>query len=54
MDVEPPEVLKVPIVVPQKTLMGPGPSNCPPRVLQALSLPTLGHLHEETLKVKSI
>ena len=29
---------------PQKVLLGPGPSTVPPRVLQALSLPVMGHL----------
>ena len=29
---------------PQRTLMGPGPSDVSPRVLQALSRPTIGHL----------
>lgn len=29
---------------PQRTLMGPGPSDVPPRVLGALARPTLGHL----------
>ncbi len=29
---------------PQRTLMGPGPSDVPPRVLEALSRPTIGHL----------
>lgn len=51
MDFPPPESLKIPLVVPLKTLLGPGPSNCPPRVLQALSLPILGHLHPECTKV---
>jgi alanine-glyoxylate transaminase/serine-glyoxylate transaminase/serine-pyruvate transaminase len=29
---------------PQRTLMGPGPSDVNPRILQALSRPTIGHL----------
>lgn len=29
---------------PRRTLMGPGPSDVPPRVLEALSRPTVGHL----------
>ncbi len=29
---------------PQRTLMGPGPSDIYPRVLQAQSRPTVGHL----------
>src|ERR1043166_5302076 len=29
---------------PQRVLMGPGPSNVAPRVLQAMAQPTIGHL----------
>ena len=29
---------------PQRTLMGPGPSDVPARVLGALARPTIGHL----------
>lgn len=29
---------------PQRTLMGPGPSDVPPRVLAAMAQPTIGHL----------
>ena len=29
---------------PQRTLMGPGPSDVNPRILEALSRPTIGHL----------
>src|SRR5210317_161070 len=32
---------------PTRTLMGPGPSDVSPRVLQALSRPTIGHLDPE-------
>src|SRR3954470_3934014 len=32
------------INVPQRTLLGPGPSDVPPRVLEALAKPTIGHL----------
>ena len=38
----PPEELKKPIAVPARLLCGPGPANCPPRVLQAGSLPLIG------------
>lgn len=31
--------------------MGPGPSNCPPRVLNASALPLIGHLHPEMFKI---
>jgi alanine-glyoxylate transaminase/serine-glyoxylate transaminase/serine-pyruvate transaminase len=30
--------------IPQRTLLGPGPSDTPPRVLAALARPTIGHL----------
>jgi alanine-glyoxylate transaminase/serine-glyoxylate transaminase/serine-pyruvate transaminase len=30
--------------IPKRVLMGPGPSDVPPRVLEALSRPTIGHL----------
>uniref|UniRef100_A0A6M2DD09 Alanine--glyoxylate aminotransferase n=1 Tax=Xenopsylla cheopis TaxID=163159 RepID=A0A6M2DD09_XENCH len=51
LDVSPPSVLREELVVPEKLLMGPGPSNCPPRVLQAMSKPVLGHLHPECTKI---
>lgn len=46
-----PAVLREPLVVPNKLLMGPGPSNAPQRVLDAMARPILGHLHPETLKI---
>jgi len=51
MTVVPPPSLAKPINVPQKTLMGPGPSNVSDRVLQAQALPTLGHLHPEFCQI---
>ncbi|ALC48637.1 Spat [Drosophila busckii] len=51
MEVPPPLVLKRPLFVPSKTLMGPGPSNCSQRVLEAMSNPVLGHLHPECLQI---
>jgi len=51
MEVPPPLVLKRPLYVPSKTLMGPGPSNCSHRVLEAMSNPVLGHMHPECLQV---
>src|SRR5215216_6611785 len=30
--------------IPQRILLGPGPSDVPPRILEALSRPTIGHL----------
>ena len=32
------------ILIPERVLLGPGPSNVPPRVLAAMSRPTIGHL----------
>ncbi|XP_044272069.1 alanine--glyoxylate aminotransferase-like [Tribolium madens] len=51
MDVAPPQELDQPLRVPSKTLMGPGPSNCSPRVMEALSRPILGHMHPEIFKI---
>lgn len=36
---------------PQRLLMGPGPSNAHPRVLQAMAAPLLGHLDPDFLQV---
>ena len=36
---------------PQRTLMGPGPSDVSPRVLGALSRPTIGHLDPKFLQL---
>ncbi|ESO82543.1 hypothetical protein LOTGIDRAFT_134376 [Lottia gigantea] len=47
----PPPSLLRPLDFPHKVLMGPGPSNCPPRVLAACALPMLGHLHPEFIKI---
>jgi len=37
--------------IPQRVLLGPGPSDVPPRVLEALARPTIGHLDPVFLKV---
>merc|ERR1712130_7879 len=42
-----PESLLKPLEVRRKLLMGPGPANCSPRVLNAASQPLLGHLHPD-------
>src|SRR5687768_11230682 len=34
----------MPIAIPQRVLLGPGPSDVPARVLEALARPTIGHL----------
>lgn len=46
-----PSCLQSPLDIPDKTLLGPGPSNVPDRVLKAIALPTVGHLHPEFCKV---
>ncbi|XP_033764057.1 serine--pyruvate aminotransferase-like [Pecten maximus] len=47
----PPASLLHPMNFPRKLLMGPGPSNCPPRILNASALPVLGHLHPEFTQI---
>src|SRR5580704_7189958 len=37
--------------VPQRTLLGPGPSEVPARILQALGQPTIGHLDPVFLEI---
>lgn len=39
------------IEIPSRILMGPGPANPNPRVLQAQALPLLGHMHPPFLKI---
>lgn len=38
-------------MITERTLMGPGPSDVPPAVLEALARPTIGHLDPEFLRV---
>lgn len=52
IDVPVPQCFATPIFVKEKRLLGAGPSNPPNDVLKALSLPMMGHLHPETLKVR--
>ena len=53
LPIPPPPSLATPLAVPEKLLMGPGPSNVSDRVLRAQALPTLGHLHPELTKVQT-
>ncbi|GFR93258.1 serine--pyruvate aminotransferase [Elysia marginata] len=48
---QPPARLLQPLTVPNKILMGPGPSNAYPRVLAAGSLPLIGHLQTEFYEI---
>ncbi|MDH5436113.1 MAG: alanine--glyoxylate aminotransferase family protein, partial [Gammaproteobacteria bacterium] len=36
---------------PQRTLMGPGPSDVNPRILEAMSRPTIGHLDPKFIEM---
>lgn len=52
MDIEnPPACLLKPLVTVDKVLLGPGPSNSPQRVLEAMSRQLMGHLHPETCRI---
>ncbi|XP_035733458.1 serine--pyruvate aminotransferase, mitochondrial-like [Vespa mandarinia] len=51
MEVDPPKELLKPLEIPQKILMGPGPSNCSQRVLRSLEHQVIGHLHPEMFKL---
>ncbi|KAJ8945489.1 hypothetical protein NQ318_002534 [Aromia moschata] len=50
MDVSAPVILKHPLVIPHRILMGPGPSNSSPRVLHAVGQTVLGHMHPEVFQ----
>lgn len=43
--------IPAPVCPPQRVLMGPGPSDVSPRVLAALSAPTVGHLDPYFLRI---
>ncbi|NXE03799.1 SPYA protein, partial [Lophotis ruficrista] len=49
--IPPPQELFRPLVVPERLLLGPGPSNVPPRILAASGRQLLGHLHPEVQQV---
>lgn len=51
MSVPIPKVFETDMVIPNKLLMGPGPSNYPDRIRKALANPLLGQLHPETFKI---
>ncbi|XP_077573460.1 alanine--glyoxylate aminotransferase-like [Stigmatopora nigra] len=46
-----PANLRIPLRVPQRHMFGPGPSNVPPRILQAGANPVIGHRHPETFQI---
>ncbi|NWH74290.1 SPYA protein, partial [Piaya cayana] len=49
--VPPPQELLRPLAVPDRLLLGPGPSNVPPRIQAAGGRQLLGHMHPEVLQV---
>ncbi|XP_057696450.1 alanine--glyoxylate and serine--pyruvate aminotransferase a isoform X3 [Corythoichthys intestinalis] len=51
LTVPPPNNLRTPLTVPQRYMFGPGPSNVPPRILQAGANPVIGHMHPETFEL---
>uniref|UniRef100_A0A8C2H5U7 Alanine--glyoxylate aminotransferase n=2 Tax=Cyprinus carpio TaxID=7962 RepID=A0A8C2H5U7_CYPCA len=51
LSVLPPECLLQPFPVPQRLMLGPGPSNVPARIIAAGAQPMLGHLHAETIEI---
>ncbi|XP_029904876.1 alanine--glyoxylate and serine--pyruvate aminotransferase a [Myripristis murdjan] len=51
--VAPPACLRRPLVVPRRFMFGPGPSNVPPRILEAGANPILGHMHPEIFEIMS-
>ncbi|XP_051482298.1 alanine--glyoxylate aminotransferase [Apus apus] len=51
LHVPPPQGLLRPLAVPERLLLGPGPSNVPTRILAASGRQLLGHMHPEVLQV---
>ncbi|TRY54574.1 hypothetical protein DNTS_001575 [Danionella cerebrum] len=51
LPIPPPGCLLQAFPVPQRLMLGPGPSNVPDRVLAAGAQPILGHLHPETIEI---
>ncbi|NXD64572.1 SPYA protein, partial [Eolophus roseicapillus] len=51
LHVLPPKGLLQPLAVPERLLLGPGPSNVPPRILAAGGRQLLGPMHPEVLQV---
>uniref|UniRef100_A0A3Q1AJZ8 Alanine--glyoxylate aminotransferase n=1 Tax=Amphiprion ocellaris TaxID=80972 RepID=A0A3Q1AJZ8_AMPOC len=53
LSVPPPKCLQKPLVVPHHHMFGPGPSNVPPRILEAGANPVIGHMHPEIFEIMS-
>lgn len=46
-----PSALLQPLAVPQRLMLGPGPSNVPPRIQAAGGRPLIGHMHPEIFQI---
>ncbi|XP_063298475.1 alanine--glyoxylate aminotransferase isoform X1 [Pelobates fuscus] len=51
LSVSPPSSLLQPLNVPHRLMLGPGPSNVPPRIQAAGGLPIIGHMHPEMFQI---
>ncbi|XP_028300373.1 alanine--glyoxylate and serine--pyruvate aminotransferase a [Gouania willdenowi] len=51
--VPPPQSLREALKVPDRYMFGPGPSNVPPRILEAGARPVIGHMHPEIFEIMS-
>ncbi|XP_027445806.1 serine--pyruvate aminotransferase isoform X1 [Zalophus californianus] len=49
--VAPPKALLKPLSIPNRLLLGPGPSNLAPRILVAGGLQMIGHMHKEMFQI---
>ncbi|KAE8604531.1 hypothetical protein XENTR_v10014735 [Xenopus tropicalis] len=49
--IPPPSALLQPLNVPQRLMLGPGPSNVPPRIQAAGALQLIGHMHPEMFQI---
>ncbi|KAG9494364.1 alanine--glyoxylate aminotransferase [Eleutherodactylus coqui] len=49
--VPPSPALLLPLCIPQRLMLGPGPSNVPPRIQTAGGLQVLGHMHPEVFQI---
>ncbi|XP_061492498.1 alanine--glyoxylate aminotransferase [Rhineura floridana] len=49
--VPPPAPLLQPLSIPDRLLLGPGPSNSPPRILSAGGRQLIGHVHKEMIQI---
>ncbi|XP_041861469.1 alanine--glyoxylate and serine--pyruvate aminotransferase a [Melanotaenia boesemani] len=53
VSIPPPQCLQKPLLVPHRHMFGPGPSNVPPRIVEAGAKPVIGHMHPEIFEIMS-